>query len=255
MALRFPISFSLAIKRSFYCSNSCFSSTLQQQSVVCSSICSLSSIQDIQIMWNWWWHLHSALKFEKKYNKRYECIEKKTAFTQIIKYKSYIDFKKSRYFTTLVVQRFCHIFTKFHYSKVITSFFFVWPGTILFQSFFCVFHSCFSIQRFKKTELHINVNLCRWNSRRLQSIKSEIAGNTVFFVCDYCVTAACIVLCISFQFTSYTMIQTSSCYSPMLGKILEFDKDLICLQIPLLFLVNNFAMNQKEKNHVVSMCM
>ena len=122
-----------------------------------------------------------------------------------------------------------------------------------------VFFVCFILVSLssvlKKTELHINVNLCRWNSRRLQSIKSEIAGNTVFFVCDYCVTAACIVLCISFQFTSYTMIQTSSCYSPMLGKILEFDKDLICLQIPLLFLVNNFAMNQKEKNHVVSMCM
>ena len=33
----------------------------------------------------------------------------------------------------------------------------------------------------------------------------------------------------------------------MLGKILEFDKALRCLKIPLLFLVNNFAMNQKEK--------
>ena len=131
--------------------------------------------------------------------------KKKTAFTWIIKYKSYIDFKKSRYFTNLVVQRFCHIFTKFHYFQGYNIFFFfVWTDTILFQSFFCVFHSCFSIQRFKKTELHINVNLCRWNSRRLQSIKSEIAGNTVFFVCDYCVTAACIVLCISFQFILLT---------------------------------------------------
>ena len=162
---------------------------------------------------------------------------KKTAFTQIIKYKSYVyrfqEVQVFYYFSCLEILSYFHKISLFQGYNI---FFFVWPGTILFQSFFFgVFHSCVSIQRFKKTELHINVNLCRWNSRRLQSIKSEIAGNTVFFVCDYCVTASCIVLCISFQFTSYTMIQTSFCYSPMLGKILEFDKDLRYLQIPLLF--------------------
>ena len=134
-------------------------------------------------------------------------------------------------------------------------FFFVWPGTILFQSFFCVFHSCFSIQRFKKNRVTHKCKSLSLEFTPLTVHKIRNSWKYSFFVCDYCVTVACIVLCISFQFTSYTMIQTSSCYSPILGKILEFDKALRCFQIPLLFLVNNFAMNQKEKNHVVSMCM
>ena len=115
-----------------------------------------------------------------------------------------------------------------------------------------VFFVCFILVSLssvlKKTELHINVNLCRWNSRRLQSIKSKIAGNTVFFclwlLCDSSVYCTMYFLPV---YTSYTMIQTSSCYSPMLGKILEFDKALRCLQILLLILVNNFVMNQKKK--------
>ena len=185
MALRFPISFSLAIKRSFYCSNSCFSSTLQQQSVVCSSICSLSSIQDIQIIWNWWWHLHSVLKFEKKNTtNNMNALIKKTAFTQIIKYKSYVyrfqEVQVFYYFSCLDILSYFHKISLFQGYNI---FFFVWPGTILFQSFFlCVSFFLVSLSSvLKKTELHINVNLCRWNSRRLQSIKSEIAGNTVFF--------------------------------------------------------------------------
>ena len=153
MALRFPISFSLAIKRSFYCSNSCFSSTLQQQSVVCSLICSLSSIQDIQIMWNWWWHLHIALKFEKKYNKRYECIKIKLLLLGSSNI-NHIQISRSPGILLIQLFRDFVIFSQnFTISKVITSFFFVWPGTILFQSFFCVFHSCFSIQRFKKNRV------------------------------------------------------------------------------------------------------
>ena len=169
----------------------------------------------------------------------------------------YIDFKKSRYFTTLVVQRFCHIFTKFHYSKVITSFFLFGPAPFFSKVFFVCFILVSLSSVLKKNRV---THKCKSLSLEFTPLTVHKIRNSwkysFFFVCDYCVTAACIVLCISFQFTSYTMIQTSSCQNPMLGKILEFDKALRCFQIPLLFLVNNFAMNQKEKNHVVSsMCM
>ena len=158
MALRFPISFSLAIKRSFYCSNSCFSSTLQQQqSVVCSSICSLSSIQDIQIMWNWWWHLHSVLKFEKKNTtNNMNALIKKTAFTQIIKYKSYVyrfqEVQVFYYFSCLEILSYFHKISLFQGYNI---FFFCLARHHSFPKFFfvCFILSCFSIQRFKKNRV------------------------------------------------------------------------------------------------------
>ena len=175
---------------------------------------------------------------------------KKTAFTQIIKYKSYVyrfqEVQVFYYFSCLDILSYFHKISLFQGYNI---FFFVWPGTILFQSFFlCVSFFLVSLSSvLKKNRVTHKCKSLSLEFTPLTVHKIRNSWKYSFFVCDYCVTAACIVLCISFQFTSYTMIQTSFCYSPMLGKILEFDKALRYLKIPLLFLVNNFAMNQKEK--------